>query len=92
MRTISMLNEVRDGYFHEFVHDQTNSYGVIEFLDGKIELINIKEFKFKEPPYPDLSILPQPFLPQQPLYQQPVIVSSGYTEPTPSWLSKTTAK
>ena len=71
MRTISMLNEVRDGYFHEFVHDQTNSYGVIEFLDGKIELINIKEFKFKEPPYPDLSILPQYPLTFQPMPEWP---------------------
>jgi hypothetical protein len=52
---IQMINDARDGYFHEFCHDQDRSYGVIEFLDGKIEVINIKEFKFKEPPYPEMS-------------------------------------
>ena len=59
MGMIQMLNDARDGYFHEFYHDQDRSYGVIEFLDGKIEVINIKEFKFKEPPLFDVNYLPQ---------------------------------
>jgi hypothetical protein len=63
MRMIQMLNDTRNGYFHEFYHDQDRSYGVIEFLDGKIEVINIKEFKFKEPPYPEM-----PPMPNWPIY------------------------
>jgi hypothetical protein len=43
MRMIQMLNDARNGYFHEFYHDQDHSYGVIEFLDGTLELINIKK-------------------------------------------------
>jgi hypothetical protein len=53
-----MLNDARDGYFHEFHCDEYETYGIIEFLDGTISVINVKQFKFKEPPYPEMPPIP----------------------------------